>query len=88
MKEIIINRCEEGTKLIALLEDNYNSFTNDDNVRRTLKMSGPLNNLKYIIYKKVTDAGYEYTVENAFGYLFNEMNGNKNTVGTNTIGVH
>lgn len=71
-----------------LLEDNYNSFTNDDNVRRTLKMSGPLNNLKYIIYKKVTDAGYEYTVENAFGYLFNEMNGNKNTVGTNTIGVH
>lgn len=71
-----------------LLEDNYNSFTNDDNVRRTLKMSGPLNNLKYIIYEKVTKSGNEYTVESAFSYIFNEMNGNNQTVGTSTFGVH
>lgn len=70
-----------------LLEDNYNGFTNDDNARRMLKISGPLNNLKYIIYEKVNAIGKEYTIENILEYLFDVMNSNNRNLEMSTMGV-
>lgn len=56
------------------INDNYDSFTNDDNCRVLLKISIPLNNLKYIIYEKLTKMNKEYNIDNIVEYLFSEVN--------------